>query len=67
MSDACPACQSTRLEEAAIMGAALQPARASAFRKALAGAEIKARVCMECGNVDRIRANVETLKKMLGD
>ena len=67
MSDSCPACQSTRLEEATLMSAAIQPVRASAFRKALAGAEVKARVCLECGNVDRIRANVETLKKMLGE
>ena len=67
MSDACTACQSSRLEEATLMGAALQPVRASALRKALAGAELRARVCMECGNVDQIRANVETLQKMLGE
>ncbi len=67
MSDACTACQSSRLEEATLMSAAIQPVRASAFRKALAGAEVKARVCLDCGNVDQIRADVATLKKMLGE
>ncbi len=67
MSDTCAVCQSTRLEEANIMSAGVQPVRASAIRKALSAAELRARVCMDCGNVDRFTANVETLKKMLGD
>jgi len=67
MSESCPACKSTNLEEAAVMSAGLQPVRASALRKALAAAEIKARVCMDCGAIDRLRADPKTLKKMLGD
>lgn len=67
MSDSCAVCQSTKLEEASIMSAGVHVVRASAFRKALSAAELRARVCMDCGNVDRFTANVETLKKMLGE
>ena len=49
------------------MGAGLQPARAGRLTKALSAAELKARVCLDCGAVDRLRADVKTLKKMLGD
>ncbi|HZE97806.1 MAG TPA: hypothetical protein VE981_12330 [Planctomycetota bacterium] len=66
-AEACPACRSTRLEDAVIMGAGLQPARAGRLTKALSAAELKARVCLDCGAVDRLRADVKTLKKMLGD
>ena len=67
MSARCPACQSERLEEAQIMGAAAQPARASTLAKAFAGAAITARVCLDCGALDQLRADPARLRKMVGE
>ena len=67
MSETCSGCGSGRLEEAVVMGAGLQPVRAGRLAKALAAAELKARVCLDCGAVDGIRADVKRLAKMLGE
>ena len=61
----CSACKSARMEEAVVMGAGLVPARASNFQKAMAAAVLTANVCMDCGNVDGLRADVVRLAKML--
>lgn len=67
MNDRCPSCQSERLEEARVMGAGVQPLRASNWAKALAAAEISARVCLDCGHMDQFRADPERLRKMVGE
>jgi hypothetical protein len=65
MSDKCQACQSVRLEPAILASASIQPERASAWRKAIAAAEVKCRVCLDCGALDQLRADVQQLAKML--
>ena len=67
MSDNCPQCASTKLEAGAIMGAGVTIDRASAFRKAIAAPEIKAKVCLDCGAIFDLRAEPEKLAKLLGD
>jgi len=47
------------------MSAAITPDRAGAWKRALSGAEVKCRVCLDCGNLDQLRADVERLAKML--
>ena len=42
-------------------------ARAGRLAKALAAAEVSVRVCLDCGGIDRIRADAKRLKKMLGE
>lgn len=65
MTDICASCGSTRLEAGILMGAAVQLERAPVLAKVLAGAEVKARICIDCGNIDQLRADVEKLQKGL--
>lgn len=67
MSDTCGVCQSGRLEEAVVFGAGVQPVRAGRLAKAMAAAELKARVCLDWGALDRFKADVQRLNKMLGE
>ena len=67
MNDRCTFCQSDQLEEAVLMGTAVQPVRASAFAKAMSGAEVRVRVCLFCGHMDAFQADPERLQKMMGD
>jgi hypothetical protein len=67
MSATCGVCKSGRLEEAVVFGAGVQPVRAGRLAKALAAAELRARVCLDCGAVDQFKADVQRLKKMLGE
>jgi len=65
MSDTCTNCGSTKFEPGMLMGAAIQLERATTMAKVFAGAELKARVCMGCGQIDQLRADVEKLRKGL--
>jgi len=65
MSAACAICQSTNLEDAEIVRVTLT--RASALRNAMSRAGLEARVCMDCGAVDRLRTDPEALQRLLGD
>ncbi len=67
MANPCSSCGSTRVEDAELMGAGLQPARASAWRKALAAPQLKARLCLDCGAVDGFRVDAEQIRSMLGE
>ncbi len=67
MSEQCPSCKSERLEPAALFGAALVLQRASGWKKATSGAEVACRVCIDCGAIDRLVADVEKLAKMVPD
>ena len=65
MSDTCQGCKSARLERSILVSAAIQPERASLWTKATAGAQVTCRVCLDCGAIDQLRADVERLAKML--
>jgi len=66
MSEVCPKCGSTHLEAGLLMGAAVQLERATTMAKVFAGAEVKARVCLDCGHIGQLRvADVEKLRKGL--
>lgn len=67
MAEQCEACTSTKLEPATLVSAALQPDRASTWKKVSAGAVVSCRVCMDCGAIDRLRADVERIRNMLPD
>ena len=63
MTDTCANCGSTKLEPGMLMGAAVQLERAKVLAKVFAGAEVKARICLDCGNIDQLRADLERLRK----
>lgn len=65
MSEQCGACKSSRLEPAELFSAALVPTNASGWKKAVGGAQVLCRVCLDCGAIDQLRADVERLRKML--
>lgn len=63
MIDPCTKCGSTTLEPGILMGAAVQLERAKVLAKVFAGAEVKVRVCLDCGHMDQFQADVEKLRK----
>lgn len=63
MTDPCTKCGSTRLEPGVLMGAAVQLERAKTLAKVFAGAEVKVRVCLDCGHMDQLQADVEKLRE----
>ena len=62
----CMACGSRQLEQGSIMSAAFAPDRASSWQKALAGAEVKAQLCMDCGHLE-LHADLDRVRSMLGE
>lgn len=59
-------CGSTRLEDAALEGAALRLEGASTLKKVFnVGGIIRFKVCLDCGLVGDMRADPEALAKML--
>jgi len=67
LAEQCEACKSTKLEPATLISAALQLDHASTWKKVTAGATVSCRVCLDCGAIDRLRADVERLRNMLPD
>jgi hypothetical protein len=64
MAEQCSSCASPRLEPATLLSAAVVLQRASAWKKAVGGAaEVSCRVCLDCGAIDQLKANAETLQK----
>jgi hypothetical protein len=67
MGERCQSCQSERLEEARLVSAGIVPERAGLVAKIQAPAEVSVRVCLDCGAVDRLRADAAKLRKMVGE
>ena len=67
MNASCQECKSGRLESATLKGATLQPDKANALLKNFTSADVRVRVCLDCGKVDELRADAAHLRKMLGE
>ena len=65
MSDTCAKCGSAKLEVGSLAGAAVQLDRWTTMSKVLAAAEVKVRVCLDCGHIGHLHADVERLRKGL--
>lgn len=67
MADQCPSCQSQRLRAGRLSaGLQLDETAASAGR-IQPPAEIRVRVCLDCGNVDHFQVDVRQLRDMTDD
>jgi hypothetical protein len=53
------------MEPAQLFSAALMPTNASTWKKAVGGAQVSCRVCLDCGAIDQLKADPEQLRKML--
>jgi hypothetical protein len=64
----CTACGSTNVTAARLMGAAVQPENVKALARAFAGSEVKASVCVDCGQIGGLRvADLERFLKQTKD
>jgi hypothetical protein len=67
MTTTCPECKSARLEAATLNGTTLTPDRANALLKNFTAADVKVRVCLDCGMIADMRADATHVRKMLGE
>ncbi|MBA3463971.1 MAG: hypothetical protein H0T46_28705 [Deltaproteobacteria bacterium] len=68
MNATCQECKSGRLESATL-NASLTPDKTNALLKNFTGAaaDVRVRVCLDCGKLDELRADASHLRKMLGE
>lgn len=66
MNATCQECKSGRLESATL-SASLTPDKTNALLKNFTAADVRVRVCLDCGKVDELRADANHLRKMLGE
>jgi len=66
-TDPCPLCGSGAVEDGRLMNSSLQPLRATRRAKLQTAAEIRAHVCLDCGHVFGLYADVARVREMLGE